>query len=64
MPTTRNRLRGAAKSYTQLATEFPNCKGYAMMADRERVMGVHPLSQLPIPAGGTPPLPARRLGDS
>jgi hypothetical protein len=63
MPTTRSRPSGAVKSYTQLATEFPNCKGYAMMADRERVMGVHPNPQLP-PASGIPPVRARRLGDS
>ena len=55
MPTTRNHPHGAAKSYTQLAAEFPNCRGYAMMADRERVMGVHPNSQLPTPASRTPP---------
>jgi hypothetical protein len=57
MPTTNNRPHGAAKSYTQLAAEFPKCKGYAMMADRERVMGVHPHPRLPVLTGSTPPLP-------
>jgi hypothetical protein len=41
MTTKSNDHRSPAKSYTQLAKEFPNCKGYQMMADRERVMGVH-----------------------
>jgi hypothetical protein len=56
MRTTHNRPR-VPKSYTQLAAEFPKCKGYAMMADRERVMGVHPHPKLPIPTDSTPPLP-------
>lgn len=38
MTTIRNPHRTGGKSYHQLAVEFPSNKGFAMMADRERLM--------------------------